>query len=209
MKEECLICQAPLEYLETEILMECEFCHRQEMSKTRCVNGHYICDECHTRGLDSVIGYCLKETSRNPIEILERMMDMPFCHTHGPEHHTLVGTALLTAYHNAGGKIDLLPALKEMAARGRKVPGGACGFWGSCGAAISSGMFISIISGATPLSNEPWGASQYDDRQVIVKYRRNWRSTLLQKKFLSGNPDCCQVCGRIIWRFYGNGFHYL
>lgn len=180
MKEECLICQAPLEYLETGILMECEFCHRQEMSKTRCVNGHYICDECHTRGLDSVIGYCLKETSRNPIEILERMMDMPFCHTHGPEHHTLVGTALLTAYHNAGGKIDLLPALKEMAARGRKVPGGACGFWGSCGAAISSGMFISIISGATPLSNEPWGQA----------------NMMTGKSLLSigeiGGPRCCK-----------------
>lgn len=53
---------------------------------------------------------------------------MPFCHMHGPEHHTLVGTALLTAYHNSGGNIELLPALKEMAARGRKVPGGACGF---------------------------------------------------------------------------------
>ena len=180
MKEECLICKAPLEYLENEVPMECEFCHRQEMSKTRCVNGHYICDECHTKGMDSVIGYCMRETSRNPIEILERMMDMPFCHTHGPEHHTLVGTALLTAYHNAGGKVDLLPALKEMAARGRKVPGGACGFWGSCGAAISSGMFISIISGATPLSNEPWGQA----------------NMMTGKSLLSigeiGGPRCCK-----------------
>ena len=28
MKEECLICKAPLEYLETDILMECEICHK-------------------------------------------------------------------------------------------------------------------------------------------------------------------------------------
>lgn len=34
MKEECLICQAPLEYLGTETLMECALCHRQEMSQT-------------------------------------------------------------------------------------------------------------------------------------------------------------------------------
>lgn len=180
MKEECLICQAPLEYLENELLMECEFCHRQEMSNTRCVNGHYICNECHTEGLDSVIGHCIKETSRNPIEILERMMDMPFCHTHGPEHHTLVGMALLTAYHNAGGKIDLLFVLKEMVTRGRKVPGGACGFWGSCGAAISSGMFLSIISGATPLSKETWGQA----------------NTMTGKSLLSigeiGGPRCCK-----------------
>ena len=164
MKEECLICRAPLEYLEREVLMECELRHKQEMSKTRCVNGHYVCNECHTKGLDSVVGYCMKESSHNPIAILDRMMDMPFCHMHGPEHHTLVGMALLTAYHNAGGKIDLLPALKEMFARGRKVPGGACGFWGSCGAAVSSGMFMSIISGATPLAEEAWGLhSHYFD----------------------------------------------
>lgn len=35
MKEECLICQAPLEYLENGVLMECEICHRQEISHTR------------------------------------------------------------------------------------------------------------------------------------------------------------------------------
>ena len=35
MKEECLICKAPLEYLETDKLMECEICHRKENSKTR------------------------------------------------------------------------------------------------------------------------------------------------------------------------------
>ena len=45
MKEECLICKAPLEYLETDELMECEICHKKENSKTRCVNGHYVCNE--------------------------------------------------------------------------------------------------------------------------------------------------------------------
>ena len=41
--------------------------------------------------------------------------------------------------------------------RGKAVPGGECGFWGACGAGISAGMFISIISGAIPLKNEHWG----------------------------------------------------
>ena len=43
--------------------------------------------------------------------------------------------------------------------RGKSVPGGVCGFWGACGAGISAGMFISIISGSTPLANEPFGLS--------------------------------------------------
>lgn len=159
MKEECLICKAPLEYLNEDIEMECEICHEKEHSKTRCVNGHYVCNKCHTKGIDSIFGVCLAETSKNPIEILNKMMKLPFCHMHGPEHHIMVGAALLTAYKNAGGNIDLKKSLTEMKNRGQSVPGGACGFWGACGAGISSGMFISIISGSTPLSGEPFGLS--------------------------------------------------
>ena len=159
MKEECLICKAPLEYLEAYTLMECEICHKKENSKTRCVNGHYVCNDCHTQGLDSIVGLCLEDSSKNPIEIIEKMMAMPFCHMHGPEHHVMVGAALLTAYKNAGGNIDLHSALVEMLNRGKSVPGGACGFWGACGAGISSGMFISIISKSTPLTNEPFALS--------------------------------------------------
>ena len=159
MKEECLICKAPLEYLEADTLMECEICHKKENSKTRCVNGHYVCNDCHTQGLDSIVGLCLEDSSKNPIEIIEKMMAMPFCHMHGPEHHVMVGAALLTAYKNAGGNIDLHSALVEMLNRGKSVPGGACGFWGACGAGISSGMFISIISKSTPLTNEPFALS--------------------------------------------------
>lgn len=159
MQEECLICKAPLEYLETDVLMECAICHKKENSKTRCVNGHYVCNECHTSGLDNIIGQCLSETSQNPITILEKMMDMPFCHMHGPEHHVMVGAALLTAYKNAGGDIDLRKALSEMMNRGKSVPGGACGFWGACGAGISSGMFVAIVSGSTPLAREPFALS--------------------------------------------------
>ena len=159
MKEECLICKAPLEYLEADTLMECEICHKKENSKTRCVNGHYVCNDCHTQGLDSIVGLCLEDSSKNPIEIIEKMMAMPFCHMHGPEHHVMVGAALLTAYNNAGGNIDLHSTLVEMLNRGKSVPGGACGFWGACGAGISSGMFISIISKSTPLTNEPFALS--------------------------------------------------
>ena len=49
--------------------------------------------------------------------------------------------------------------LIEMMSRGKSIPGGACGFWGACGAGISSGMFISIISKSTPLAIEPFALS--------------------------------------------------
>ena len=178
--EECLICKAPLEYLETGELMECAICHKKEISKTRCINGHYVCNECHTEGMDAIIGVCLEETSKDPVEILEKMMSMDFCHMHGPEHHVMVGASLLTAYRNAGGDIDLDSALAEMMSRGKSVPGGACGFWGACGAGISSGMFVSIISGSTPLENEPFALSH------------KMTSRSLQAIGDIGGPRCCK-----------------
>lgn len=159
MKEECLICKAPLEYLNEDIEMECSICHKKENSKTRCIEGHYVCNQCHTQGIDVLFGLCLSETSKNPVKIIDKMMSMPFCHMHGPEHHIMVGMALLTAFRNAGGKVELNKALTEMKNRGQTVPGGACGFWGACGAGISTGMFVSIISGATPLGKESFGLS--------------------------------------------------
>ena len=63
MKDECLICKASLEYLFQDELMECAVCHKQEMSKTRCVNGHYVCSACHTEGMDSIIGFCLQSNT--------------------------------------------------------------------------------------------------------------------------------------------------
>lgn len=159
MTEECIICKAPLAYLTEDTEMECMICHKKEFSKTHCIHGHYVCNACHMQGLDSIWQVCLTEQSRDPAAIIKKIMCLPFCHMHGPEHHIMVGSALLTAYKNAGGDIDLPSALTEMKNRGSKVPGGACGFWGACGAAISSGMFLSIITGSTPLKRTEYGLS--------------------------------------------------
>lgn len=180
MKEECLLCEAPLLYLEADEMMECAVCHKKENSKTRCVKGHYVCNECHTKGMDVIIGLCLKEISKNPVEIVKKLMDQPFCHMHGPEHHVMVGAALLTAYKNAGGDIELHQALTEMMNRGKSVPGGACGFWGACGAGISTGMFVSIISKSTPLAVEPFALSHL------------MTSKALERIGTVGGPRCCK-----------------
>ena len=92
----------------------------------------------------------------------------------------MVGAALLTAYKNAGGEIDLHTALIEMMNRGKSVPGGACGFWGACGAGISAGMFVSIISKSTPLTAEPFGLSNL------------MTSKALEQIGTIGGPRCCK-----------------
>ena len=178
--EECLICKQPLEYLEQAEKMECALCHKVEESNCRCVEGHYVCSDCHMSGMDTFLVVCLSDSSKNPYEILCKLMALPFCHMHGPEHHVLVGASLLTAYHNAGGVLDLQKALLEMQNRGRKVPGGICGLWGSCGAAVSTGIFVSIVTGSSPLSTESWGLCN------------RMTSRVLAKEADIGGPRCCK-----------------
>ncbi|MBE6837727.1 MAG: SAM-dependent methyltransferase [Ruminococcus sp.] len=180
MSEECLICKAPLVYLEEDKLMECAICRKKENSKTSCENGHYVCNECHTKGLSDILSLCLNTKSKNPFEIIDKMMSMSFCHMHGPEHHIMVGASLLTAYKNAGGRLDLKKALDEMFRRGKAVPGGACGFWGACGAGISTGMFISIVTGATPLAEKSWGLSNQMTARALSRIGQ------------IGGPRCCK-----------------
>lgn len=180
MSAECIICKAPLEYLGKEEEMECAICHKKEKSKTRCIKRHYVCNDCHTKGIDTIIGICLNTYSKDPVEIIRMMMAAPFCHMHGPEHHVMVGSALLTAYKNAGGDINLEDALMEMQSRGKSVPGGACGFWGACGAGISTGMFVSIITKASPLTQESWGLSNLMTSKALGEIGR------------IGGPRCCK-----------------
>lgn len=180
MHEECLICGAPLVYLSEDTPMVCAVCGKKENSKTRCVNGHYVCSECHTKGLEGIPAVCLAETSDDPIAILERLMSLPFCHMHGPEHHVLVGAALLTAYHNAGGEVDLPRALSELYRRGHEVPGGACGFWGACGAGVSTGIYLSVATGATPLAGEAWSLANQMTSRALARIAAH------------GGPRCCK-----------------
>ena len=67
-----------------------------------------------------------------------------------------------------------------MMQRGKQVPGGICGFWGACGAGISSGIFISIISESTPLSEKPFGLCNQMTAKSLAKIGE------------IGGPRCCK-----------------
>lgn len=129
---------------------------------------------------DTILRVCLASTSKNPYHIFKTLIEHPLCRIHGPEHHIIVGSSLLTAYKNAGGDIDLKSALMEIQSRASKVPGGACGFWGACGAGISAGMFVSIVTECTPLKNEPWRQANTMTASALMKIGQ------------VGGPRCCK-----------------
>ena len=92
-----------------------------------------------------IIAECMKISSTNPYEIFHTIAQNDFVNIHGPEHHILDGACILTAFHNAGGDIDLDAALKKLMQEGLRIPGAACGLWGVCGAVTSIGAALAII----------------------------------------------------------------
>lgn len=177
----CMICGSPLKYSDTGIMRECILCGKTSMTRAVCENGHFVCDLCHEKSsVSSVKDKCLGLKSKNPVEIFLFLVSSPDVHMHGPEHHIITGASLLTAIHNSGEEFDLSSALDEMVDRGKQTPGGMCGYWGCCGAAVSCGMAISILTECTPLSEEAWGLSN-----TVV-------SRCLGELGRIGGPRCCK-----------------
>jgi len=107
---------------------------------------------------EKIILYCLNSKSTNPIKLFSEITAKDFVRMHGPEHHIIDGACLLTAFHNAGGRIDLKQSLFGLVKEAERMPGAICGLWGVCGAATSVGAALAVIDGTGPLSSDgSWG----------------------------------------------------
>ena len=183
-KANCLVCGEPILYFEEAQDVTCVVCGKQETGHSICSAGHYVCDACHRAGgVDHVIEYCLGSDSKNPVDMAIELMRDQSIYPNGPEHHTLVGAALMAAYRNAGGEVDLEKGLAELRKRSMQVPGGTCGFWGVCGAATSAGQFWSIVSGSTPMKRDSWAECQELTSRVLGRLAE------------LGGPRCCKRTG--------------
>lgn len=180
----CLVCGEPLRYAPEARTLVCSVCGGSFEANASCAFGHYVCDACHRRkGVEHIMELCRRSSAQNPVDIFIEAAGDASVNPNGPEHHTLVGAALLCAYANSGGAIDKRGALAELASRSAQVPGGTCGFWGCCGAAVSAGQALSVICGATPLAREEWGLCQ------------RLTSNILGKLADIGGPRCCKRTG--------------
>ncbi len=182
----CLLCGRPVIYFRDSTLQECAVCHRKFMSNSRCEAGHFVCDACHAADTARFfVPFLLASGERDPLKLLDAVMDMEPVHMHGPEHHRIVPCVLLTAYRNNGGSIDLRSALDEAVKRGSEVPGGTCGYWGVCGAAAGAGIYLSVLSGSNPLNQEAWPLPQ------------KLAAACLERIAQCGGPRCCKRTSRI------------
>ncbi|MEN6463404.1 MAG: DUF5714 domain-containing protein [Syntrophomonas sp.] len=176
----CMVCGAELLYRDTKQPVQCAICGKQEKSVVSCKNGHYICDQCHSQNiLGQVFNLCSQTDSGDPIAILNKMFEIPRLHMHGPEYHSMVPAAIVTAYANRKG-LDKTLMLNEAIARGQEVKGGSCGLHGICGAAAGAGIAYSIINDVSPLSGEARGAAMKLTAAVLTEMSKY------------GGPRCCK-----------------
>jgi hypothetical protein len=181
-KTGCLICGFELTYMTDEQKFNCEYCNKTFSTDVCCINNHYVCDSCHSLAPNDLIEqFCRTTPIKDPFLIAATLMKNPRINAHGPEHHFLVPAALLAAWYNR----HVNPFLKDAAIikarrRAEEIKGGICGTLGACGAAIGTGIFISLITGATPLSKEEWRLANLMTSEALEVIAKN------------GGPRCCK-----------------
>ncbi|HVJ50142.1 MAG TPA: DUF5714 domain-containing protein [Desulfitobacterium sp.] len=165
--EGCMICGEELIYSENARTYTCSYCKKEFSSSISCAHNHYICDECHRADSNQIIKIILETSSNtNPVALAREIMASPVFQMHGPEHHLMIPMVLLTTLKNLGVKITDTQ-MQNAWLRAKQVPGGSCGSWGACGAALGTGIALSVFRGLTPLSKETWGQTNRDTGEIL------------------------------------------
>ncbi len=130
---------------------------------------------------------CLKffeEGNANVFDMQQKIMDFPEIPMHYPYHHFIVPAVLLTASDVKAGKSEaaLREELDVACERAKNVLGGFCGFYGTCGAGVGVGIFYSVFTGTTPVSEKTW-----------AQCNRATADALRRISEIAG-PRCCKRC---------------
>ena len=180
----CGVCARPLVYATESVTKACAICGKERKTNIYCPAGHYVCDSCHSKAAIEVLKQVLEQTkSTDPTQIIEQVMAHPSVPMHGPEHHAIVPTAIITAVRNTGYPIPG-GAIEKAMERASKVPGGWCGLYGDCGAAVGVGIAVSVLTNATPLTGK--------ERTLALG-----ATSIALSRMLDSQPRCCKRASRI------------
>ncbi|MGD0659851.1 MAG: DUF5714 domain-containing protein [Syntrophorhabdales bacterium] len=181
-KSGCLYCGKELLYLDRPESCVCIYCKGTFSTQARCVDNHFVCDACHSLSANDLIERFTNACVwKDPLEMAITLMKSPSVKMHGPEHHFLVPAVLLSAFYNVKGEpAEKAGRIAKARQRAEHVLGGFCGFYGNCGAAVGTGIFMSVVTGATPLSTEEWRLSNLLTARSL--------HTIAE----AGGPRCCK-----------------
>lgn len=169
LEQDCMVCGKALAYKTKAVKAGCHYCGQECRANIRCPDGHFVCDSCHQKeGLAIIRRICLNSKQTDMIALLKEIRSRQAIPMHGPEHHAMIpGIILATARNNGLGvnSGDILTGIE----RGSKVPGGSCGFMGSCGAATGVGIAFAVLFEATPLTPEARRKAQAATARVLTR----------------------------------------
>ncbi|MBD3347522.1 MAG: methyltransferase domain-containing protein [Chitinivibrionales bacterium] len=179
----CFVCGKKLVYSSENQTRTCYFCRKELRSNAECIEGHFVCDSCHSADARGIIRtMCTGAPENDMIALFNRIREHASIPVHGPEHHGLIPGVILAAYRNGGGHIvdnEIITGIE----RGSSIAGGACAFLGVCGAASGIGTAFSIILKGTPYKGEV--------RQIVQKVT----AQVLHKIAAYDAPRCCKRDG--------------
>ena len=177
----CLICGSELVYTSNAPSKEiCSICGLQFHTYVKCPQGHFVCDTCHSLDILGKVEQLLAASDeKNPAALAQKVFELPGLNMHGPEYHSIVPAVLVSAWQNLTGRKDA-SKIREAIRRGKDIKGGACGFYGSCGAGVGAGTAVSIIESATPMSKDERGAANMATGYALLEIGRH------------GGPRCCK-----------------
>lgn len=176
----CMVCGEPLQYHVVNREGRCHFCGMRVAANASCSRGHIVCDKCHSLDALGVIRTVALQTLEGDlIALLSRIRSHSSFPLHGPEHHALVPAIILSVYRRNGGQVGdekILTAIE----RGSTIAGGACSFWGMCGAAVGVGIAFALLLEATPYRAR--------ERRLVMDITREVTERVARYEA----PRCCQ-----------------
>lgn len=172
---------------ETEFDKAKKVAYYDEFMKT-CLSFDGLSMEDYAEFMPKVLPVILLREEKDPIVLFEKVIEdlaekwtaseeLPF---HGPWHHGIIPAVIITALKNNQYKFSEKDC-KEAFIRGVKIPAGACGFCGVCGAGTGLGIAMSIIQRATPFQDET------RSKAFKAANKSNERIGKL------GGPRCCRL----------------
>ncbi len=147
-----MVCGSSLDYLERAESLACTYCGTTVQGHIKCPEGHFICDECHSRNAMKMIEAVSYSSSlTGPAEIAELMMAHNALPMLGCEHAYIAAGALMAALRNSPygkGKITDRDIGEVFGRTAKQAVGGYCGLTGVCGIVPAVGACFSVFLGA-------------------------------------------------------------
>jgi hypothetical protein len=179
----CLVCKGSLNHFDKPRFGKCQGCGVKEKTYILCENDHYLCNSCASDKVMELLYKILPTIEHeNPVDALEFIVR--HCGIVGNTPHPITAAAFLSAVKNATARITHEEVL-EGVVRASQIPGGWCGYYGTCGAGVALGTAFSVISKATPMSDKERSSANVATATVLMEIAK------------LGGPRCCLASARV------------